>query len=113
MTDDATVEHILPRAGGPDWGLFSNPAMRADVANLIGNLTLISYDQNKEADAKGYAEKRKLYTSFRGNPPIHALTRDIESISSWTMDAIEARQERLISRLCADWGLVPDPYHDA
>ncbi|MFT3728347.1 MAG: DUF262 domain-containing HNH endonuclease family protein [Terricaulis sp.] len=109
MTDDATVEHILPRSGGGEWDiLFPNTAMRDDAANLIGNQTLITYDQNKEADNGGYAAKRKVYFQFRGNPPVHALSRDIENIAGWTLDTIEARQERLISRLCVDWGLVPD-----
>jgi len=109
MTDDVTVEHILPRSGGGEWNiLFPDPQMRDDAANLIGNQTLITYDQNKEADNAGFAAKRKVYFQFRGNPPIHALSRDMENIAGWTLDTIEARQERLISRLCADWGLVPD-----
>jgi hypothetical protein len=109
MTDDATVEHILPRSGGGEWNiLFPDSQMRDDAANLIGNQTLITYDQNKEADNAGYGAKRKVYFQFRGNPPIHALSRDMENIAGWTLDTIEARQERLISRLCADWGLLPD-----
>jgi hypothetical protein len=108
MTDNVTVEHILPRAGGAEWNmLFSDPAMRAEVSNLIGNQTLITHEQNKEAGQKGFADKRKVLFQFRGNPPIHAITRDIAEVKDWTLQEIEARQQRLVNLLCEDWDLVP------
>jgi hypothetical protein len=113
MTDDATVEHILPRAGGGEWNtLFSDPAMRTDAANLLGNLTLVTYDQNKDADNKGFADKSNVYFKFRGNPPVHALTKDIANVPAWTLDEIEARQERLVRRICADWGLLSEAAYE-
>jgi hypothetical protein len=108
MTDDVTVEHILPRSGGAEWNtLFGDQAMRTEAANLIGNLTLVTYDQNTEAGNKGYADKRNIYFKSRGNSPIHALTKDFANVPAWTLDEIEARQERLVRLLCEDWGLVP------
>jgi hypothetical protein len=108
MTSDATVEHILPKAGGAAWEmLFPDKAMRAEAANLLGNLTLLTEAQNTACGAKGYADKRKIFFNTP-NAPIHALTRDLVGIEDWTMRAIEERHERLVRILCEDWGLIRD-----
>jgi len=105
MTDDATVEHVLPRNGSPWWNeRFPDPALRGELANLLGNLTLLTYDQNSGADNKPYPEKRKVF--FDTNGPIYALTKDIAPISDWSLQAIEERHERLVRILSEDWGLV-------
>jgi hypothetical protein len=106
MTDDVTVEHILPRAGGVWWNeRFPDPGMRTEASNLLGNLVLITYGQNSTAGTKSYAEKRKVMFNTPG-APIYALTRDIASIEDWTMQAIERRHENLVRILCEDWGLI-------
>lgn len=105
MTDDATVEHVLPKNGSPWWNeRFPDPALRGELANLLGNLTLVTYDQNSEADVKPYPDKRKVY--FDTTAPINALTKDIAPISDWSLQAIEERHERLVRILSEDWGLV-------
>jgi hypothetical protein len=108
MTDDATVEHILPRGGGAWWNeRFPDSEMRSKAANLIGNLTLVTYDQNKTADTRPYSEKRKIFFETK-SAPVYALTKDMAPAQDWTLDAIEARQERLVHLLCEDWGLTRD-----
>lgn len=108
MNDDVTVEHILPKAGGVSWNeRFPDAVRRNDASNLLGNQILVTHDQNKIADTKPYAEKRKIFFNTPG-APIYALTKDIAAIDDWTYDVIEARQERLVRLLCADWGLVRD-----
>ena len=105
MTDDATVEHVLPKNGGPWWNeRFPDPALRNELANLLGNLTLLTHDQNAAADVRPYSEKRKVY--FDTNAPILALTKDIAPIEDWSLQAIEERHERLVRILSEDWGLV-------
>ncbi|MEZ6022366.1 MAG: HNH endonuclease family protein [Hyphomonadaceae bacterium] len=106
MKDDVTVEHILPKANTPWWNeRFLDPVRRVDSANLIGNQTLVTHDQNKRADAKPYPDKRKIFFNTPG-APIHALTKDIANVDDWNPDVIEARQERLVRLLCEDWGLL-------
>ncbi len=106
LTDDVTVEHVLPRGGGPWWNeRFPDPTLRTEAANLLGNLILITLDQNKKADNKPYQDKRRVFSSTP-NVPIHALTRDIVGIEEWTFDAIEKRHQRLVRILCDDWGLI-------
>ena len=106
MTDDATVEHVLPKNGGPWWNeRFPDPALRGELANLLGNLTLLTYDQNARAGVDPYPDKRKVYFDTK-NAPIHALSKDIAAIPDWTLQAIEERHERLVRILSEDWGLV-------
>jgi hypothetical protein len=106
MTDDVTVEHVLPRAGGVWWNeRFPDAAMRAEASNLLGNLVLITHAQNSAVGTKPYPDKRKVFFNTPG-AAIHALTRDIAGIEEWTMQAIEERHERLVRILSEDWGLV-------
>lgn len=106
MTSDATVEHILPKAGGAYWNeRFPDPRLRTELSHLLGNMILITETQNTAADTKSYADKRKTYFNTPG-APIHALTRDIVPIEDWTQSAIEERHERLVRILSVDWGLV-------
>ncbi len=108
MTDDVTVEHILPKGGGAWWNeRFPDSGLRAELTNLLGNVTVATYDQNKEADTKPYQDKRRILLTTPG-APIHALTKDIVGIEEWTRDAIEKRHERLVRILCRDWGLIDD-----
>jgi len=106
MTDDVTVEHVLPKGGSAWWNeRFPDPALRAELAHLLGNMVLITYEQNKDADTKPYPKKRQVYFDT-ANAPIHAITKDVASIEEWTLNAIEERHERLVRILCEDWGLV-------
>jgi len=106
MTDDVTVEHVLPKGGSSWWNeRFPDSALRIELAHLLGNLILITYEQNKEADNKPYPKKREIYFNTQ-NASIHALTKDIASIEEWSQNAIEERHERLVRILCEDWGLV-------
>lgn len=106
MTNDVTVEHILPKGGGPWWNeRFPDKTMRAEAAHLLGNLTLVTHAQNEAADNKAYIEKRKIFFSWPA-APIHALTRDIVGVDDWTRLAIEQRHERLVRILSEDWGLI-------
>ena len=106
MTDDITVEHVLPKSGGAWWNeRFPDQVRRTEASNLLGNLVLITYAQNALADIKPYPEKRKIFFNTPG-APIHQLTRDLVGIEDWTLHAIEERHERLVRILCEDWGLV-------
>jgi hypothetical protein len=106
MTDDVTVEHILPKGGSTWWNqLFPDSGLRSEAANLLGNLTLVTHDQNRRADNRPFAEKRDVIFKTPG-APIHALSRDLEAIGEWTLAAIEERQERLSRILCEDLGLI-------
>jgi hypothetical protein len=106
MNDDVTVEHVLPKNGGAWWNeRFPDQALRNELANLLGNLTLLTLVQNSDADNKPYPKKRSVYFDTAG-APIHALTKDLAPIEEWTLQAIEERHERLVRILSEDWGLI-------
>jgi hypothetical protein len=106
MTDDVTVEHVLPRGGGAYWNdRFPDKLRRNETAHLLGNLVLVTHAQNTLADTKPYPEKRKIFFNTPG-APIHQVTRDLAGIEEWTINTIEERHERLVRILCEDWGLV-------
>ena len=43
LREDATVEHVLPKNGGPAWtSTFPDPVLRKDAAHLLGNLVLVT-----------------------------------------------------------------------
>ncbi len=105
LTDDVSVEHVLPRAGGPWWNdRFPNKAMREDLANYLGNLVLITPEQNEEADVKPFPQKKEIF--FRAGPPVHAVTKHIRQVNEWTADVINARHEELVRILGNDWELT-------
>jgi hypothetical protein len=106
MTDDVTVEHVLPKGGGSWWNeRFPDSKLRTEASNLLGNLVLVTYAQNTLADTKPYLEKRKIFFNTPG-AAIYELTRDIVGIEEWTLQAIEERHERLVRILSEDWGLI-------
>lgn len=105
MTDDATVEHIMPKGSSAYWNeRFPDQVRRNDVCHLIGNLTLITHEQQKLADAKSYPDKRKVFFETPG-APVRKLSEDLRKAPDWSYDVIEQRHERLIAALCTDWGL--------
>ena len=102
---DAGVEHVLPLKGGSYWTeRFPDPILRAELANLLGNLVLLTRDQNERCGNKDFPAKRKIY--YEPGAIVHAVTKDIAAIQEWTLEVIDSRQERLVRILCEDWDLV-------
>jgi hypothetical protein len=105
MHSDATVEHVLPMRAGPEWfAAFPDEAQREELAHLIGNWTLVTKEQNKQAAAKSFAEKLKVYFHTEG-APLRAMTRDIEKVRRWDPGTIRQRHEMMVPLLARDLGL--------
>ena len=103
--DDVEVEHILPKSGGPAWNeIFPDPKRREHEANLLGNMVLVTHDQNRRAARRSFAEKREVY--FENGAQVYALTNDIRSVPQWTRREIGKRHDKLMSWLCADWDIL-------
>jgi hypothetical protein len=108
MRDDIEVEHIMPKSADPWWeARFPDPALRAEFCHLIGNLTLVTHDQNRRADRKSYPEKYDVYFKTVG-APVHALTESLRDVSEFTAQIIDGRHEALVHRLIKDWGMASD-----
>lgn len=99
-----TIEHILPRnpSNCPAWKQsFPNLAAVADYSNRLGNLVLLTPEQNQSLGNADYELKR---TAFAASGQVLAglVARDY---SRWTKPDIDQRTEGLINILFEDWQL--------
>jgi hypothetical protein len=98
---DVTLEHIMPQTREPYWGHISAEQHRAYV-NRLGNLALLDKALNEKAGNVSFADKVKVLTQSK-----ISLTREIASVSTWDLKAIETRQERLGKLAAKAWPLKP------
>jgi len=98
-----TVEHILPRGWvvQSQWRKhYKTEAAVKAHAHRLGNLTFLSAEENRAADACEWDEKRKLYAQSD-----FAMTRELADIDDWTPQVIENRTKRLARLLFDAWEL--------
>ncbi|MEZ5939357.1 MAG: DUF262 domain-containing HNH endonuclease family protein [Hyphomonadaceae bacterium] len=108
-TVDATVEHILPKTPKRDaeWNdAWANPQDQDDLIETLGNFTLLTRDENQEADRKSFKEKLEIF--FRNGKPTFALTEDLRGLTEWTPQNVRERGERLVAALVSEWELDTD-----
>ena len=98
--DDVNLEHVLPKSYGPAWKADFSAEEHLAYRRRLGNLALLTQDENSGSGADGFAKKKKVLarSSF-------ALTSMIGAKSSWTSKEIEARQKRLAELAAKTWPL--------
>ena len=99
-----TIEHVLPRGWveGSGWRRhFKTEASVKSYAHRLGNLTFLTAENNRAADACDWPEKKKIYALSR-----FALTQELLSASDWAPQQIEERTDRLARLLFKSWDLV-------
>jgi hypothetical protein len=99
----ATVEHIYPqgqRGKGPWEKDFPSKSTRHH-AHRLGNLTLLTQDDNHGADTKPWSEKRAVYAASG-----FALSRKLASVDRWTPAAVDARTAMLTAALFRYWEIT-------
>lgn len=104
---DFTVEHVLPQKPGRNsaWrAWFPSADERETCTNSIGNLVLVTRQQNDRA--RNAELPRKLEVYFR-TPGVKAprITGELEGISEWRAPQILAREDRLLTLLRSMWQL--------
>jgi hypothetical protein len=109
MVTNATCEHVLPQSVGktnPAWHtVFRNASGKVYTGHhfrhRLGNMTILTHAENREADDKGYALKRRIFATS-----VFALTKDTASrYDVWTPEVVEARTNDLVTRLVKHWDL--------
>jgi hypothetical protein len=108
LTDDATVEHVLPINPSGQWfELFPDDVARDLLTHIIGNMTIVSNAQNQIAGDKLYPEKLRAYQREELGP-MRALTRTLpqDQAAVWNPGALRRRHERLMTAIAADWSLT-------
>ena len=104
---DVTIEHLLP-TNVPDkspWlKQIPDPQERQACNRLLGNLSLVSKQQNKEARNQGLdAKLRVLFPD--GQPSAHAITNHLIGARSWNAVDIRARDALLLKRVREIWNI--------
>lgn len=97
---DATIEHVLPRNPKPDspWRTLYKSDKAIDAhAHRLGNLALLSFDDNQKAGNNPFPDKCSIYRASQ-----YAIARDVATAQEWSTDAIMQRTELLIGLLMAE-----------
>lgn len=107
-----TVEHVLPQKPGRtsrwrDW--FPDADERERCTQSLGNLILVSRNDNEQARNSELERKLEIYFAQGGEQP--ALTREIEGLTEWRPQDVKRREERLAALLNQHWqiGTVRPP----
>lgn len=84
--DNSTIEHIYPEhAAEPD-------AQLDPYLDNLGNLTILSPEENDAAGDKNFAAKKAYLAQSHST-----LNRQIAEEAAWNVDAVLRRQERLVT----------------
>ena len=104
-----TVEHVLPQkpSRNSQWRTWFPAAdEREACTQSLGNLVLVTKDENDRARNLELARKQEVYFA-RGRDAALALTRDIDGLDAWQAPEILAREERLLAAVNQLWRLAP------
>lgn len=102
--DLCTIEHVLP------CGFVDKSGWRRDFktgksvkshSHKLGNLTLLTGIENREAGSRDWIEKRPIYANSH-----FKLARDMSVFETWDVQAIDARTDRMIRILFDAWELA-------
>ncbi|HVZ05674.1 DUF262 domain-containing HNH endonuclease family protein [Hyphomicrobium sp.] len=102
-----TIEHVLPQrpAASSAWRRSVPSAEeRGEIVDCLGNLVLITQQENDKARNASWDEKKKIYgTTASSVAPLLAITRDVLGESEWGRAEIDAREQRLIGLIETLW----------
>ncbi len=100
-SDKYNIEHILPESPGVEWADYNENTDERYIHRL-GNYTLITQKENRDAGNKGYSDKRRIYEKS-----IFMITRKIaEDNLSWDKDRIASRQRTMSKWAASVWRLA-------
>ena len=101
-----TIEHVLPQrpaASSPWRQLFPSAEERALLVESLGNLVLITQQENDRARNASWDEKKQIYSKGLRDASMLAITRDAIEEREWLHGQIEAREQRLIGLIDRIW----------
>ena len=97
-SSDITIEHILPQDHSKGWGDFGSDRDR--FVWRLGNLTLLSADDNRKCGNLSFAKKRDIY---RGSK--FKMTRELANFDKWNIENLEIRQRQFAKLAQSIWRL--------
>ena len=90
------VEHVMPQRESPSWPIDEQLAQQ--FRKRLGNMALLSPDENVKLGNKGFAEKRVAYAK---SPLL--LTQSVGAFQSWGPAEIDQWQETLAELAVKIW----------
>ncbi|HKD57341.1 MAG TPA: HNH endonuclease family protein [Hyphomicrobiaceae bacterium] len=105
LPNKMTVEHVLPKklgAGSPWRTWFSDPTEREQCTDCLGNLVLVTKDQNDRASNLGFARKLDVYFNSPGEP-IPGINTDLRGRNEWRARDIRRREADLFQLIEMLW----------
>lgn len=97
-----TIEHILPQrpSATSEWRVWYPTAEeRSQSVESLGNLVLISQEQNDKARNASFAAKKAIYTQASDSAPLLPITAEVLQSAQWQRADIEARETRLLTMI--------------
>ena len=94
---EINLEHVLPEKPEGNWPKFSDDEVRL-YRKRIGNLCLMRASDNSTAKSASFSRKVRIYA----NSP-YALTKQIATVSDWTVVDIADRQKILAEIAVRTW----------
>lgn len=105
---DYTVEHVLPQRPSPTsaWRIaFSDSEERQVCTASLGNLVLLTPQQNLRAKNEEFEVKKHAYATADSGQVVPAITRQAMMALAWTPQVVLARQADLLARIADLWQL--------
>jgi len=99
----ASVEHILPKTPNAHWRRIF-PDKYNTFANMLGNYTLLTEQQNDAAGSKPFPEKMRIYADARY--PQRKLTESLIGLTDWTPEQLYLRHDMVCMAMSRDWELA-------
>jgi Protein of unknown function DUF262/Protein of unknown function (DUF1524) len=90
------VEHVMPQRESPDWPIEEQLAQQ--FRKRLGNMVLLSPDENVKLGNKGFVEKRIVYAK---SPLL--LTQTVGAFANWGPTEIDQWQESLAELAVKIW----------
>ncbi|MET0432410.1 MAG: DUF262 domain-containing HNH endonuclease family protein [Hyphomicrobium sp.] len=104
--DQYTIEHVLPQrpsASSPWRQMFASAEERSQLVESLGNLVLITQQENDRARNASWEEKLEIYGRGSSKTPPLAITRDVLDEREWRKAQIEGREKRLVGLIDRLW----------
>ncbi|CAA2137840.1 DUF262 domain-containing HNH endonuclease family protein [Hyphomicrobium sp. ghe19] len=104
--DQYTIEHVLPQrpAASSSWRqLFPSAEERAQLVESLGNLVLITQQDNDRARNASWDDKKEIYSKGSSQASMLAITRDVLGEREWRRGQIETREQRLVGLIDRIW----------
>ena len=95
---EVNLEHVLPLAAGSEWGVNDDEARAAQ--RMLGNMTLLGTDRNRDLGRKVFSEKKNVYVDSH-----YVITRELSEYNVWGLEQIRERQTNLAKIAAKTWPL--------